>query len=374
MFVATADGAVRSYSIASMPPTPSPNPSVEPAVHMKDFRRVIFREATQPVPTPGSSEVVQFNKPLGMGVLNAVGKIVTNVYTTPSEASRGKGSGASSLPTQNNDHLPLGSNAEHYVVLIGTKKVEVVLTEPNGVKRTVSEKMTASLFSRKRSSAIRSTFYGSALSSSTPHASPVVSGKVVRVGGEPCVLLVTADGSVVGLDLPGLDPVGIKGLGNTPGVGVPSGVLNWSLTPSRVSTLEDGRVGVWSSEKELMVVAGLSDPDLYPMGERKMYDLLRQNAWHKLRGTPLSGGARDAELDAICKCNSNYSFHSRQADFSNLQCKDVERMKQNLCLHPVMADQSYQSVDQVKGLPCRWNKDLVHHRQVVLLNLECHKL
>ncbi|KAJ3033751.1 hypothetical protein HDV00_005846 [Rhizophlyctis rosea] len=118
-------------------------------------------------------------------------------------------------------------------------------------------------------------------------------GGVVRVGGDPILLLVTALGWVIALGLPGVEVLWEANLGEGAGVEVHEG----RLTSAYICRA--GRIVVQTGDRQWKVVNLTRDRAHLPEIETKMYDVTKAYAWARANGLQPGNVGRNREVDAL---------------------------------------------------------------------------
>ncbi|KAJ1559949.1 hypothetical protein HK405_008794, partial [Cladochytrium tenue] len=280
LFAGTADGNWFMYVFAFVEsPVPGSQRYAVRRVALPKARNsvsyLLFGGSADP---PGEPHLV--NRPLSVTVLDAAGAVVTQQI--PDMNARSSPERRSSLRRLQPQHQQgnAGESRENYVVLAGSRRAEVILLEPGRAPRCIAarvlepppsgttahsdhslaaEGLARTLFQAVGADGPSATAAGLHAPPPPPHGagrgpgSRIVAAGVATVRGEPCLVAVARDSSVVALGLPGLAPATGLAAGAAGGGG-------WGLGPRRVRVLRDARIACWSADRELKVVAALSDP------------------------------------------------------------------------------------------------------------------
>ncbi|KAJ3328666.1 hypothetical protein HDU76_009533, partial [Blyttiomyces sp. JEL0837] len=328
LIIATLDGSYFMYgiSIFNNHSSPTGSPSLSQQRHEKTFtiiypreihfRRVLLMKGIKPLTDPKEPDTFIYNRPIHVGLLSDTGNTITR---------------------QPLKEVPI---EENFLVLVGTRCVQVVLLEPGMVPRIVVEKSFSagggstsgmafggvslpfdfeSLLKGGRTSSdgFGAGFGGrmtqtplspeSIMSPSSDDFSSMGMGmgslswySTVAAGVSvlkaqdntffPAVVSVSRAGVVSAMRLPTLEKV------DAYGSSVVGGEFSWGLEGRRVRVLEDGRVAGWTADKEVKVFLGANgDRGRFPSVDAKIYDLGRQHTWLKTYGKAV----KDAEVDEL---------------------------------------------------------------------------
>ncbi|KAJ3107838.1 hypothetical protein HDU97_003186 [Phlyctochytrium planicorne] len=259
LFVATADGALYAYGLSEWSAT-TPR-------HV--LRRItVIKPSSVFVDDP--SHLASYNRPLLVQVLDENGVPVTQ---------------------------QLVKSNENYLVFTGSRSATVLLLEPLKPPQLISERTFSAAMSNPLAN-----FIGQ------KRASPgmyVVQAGLALVRSGPIVLAVTRDGAISGYTLPSLDMAfdthshdqGKPSVHQPDSLGLSTA---WGLSPARVQILTDGRICCWTGEKELKIMAGISDEIKYKSRPPKLYDVIRQSAWAKSTGrSPALSAQHTKEADEL---------------------------------------------------------------------------